>query len=198
MPQFQARPGDGSERGSAAARRPIVLETDRLKLRSLRPSDASRRYLKWIADPEVMTPLNMPARELNLGELAAYIASFDDRQRYLVGIFEKEGDRHIGILMVEVNSQHRLAKLSFLIGEADWRGKGALREAGAALIAHLFAERSIEKIKAQAMADNTASQATLEALGFQAEGLMPGEVRSFVDGTRLDQYLYGLLLRNDN
>lgn len=188
MPQSQAWPE------ARTTGRPIALETERFKLRSLKPSDASRRYLGWIADPAVMTPLNMPARELSLKDLAAHIGSFDDRHRHLVGVFDRQSDRHIGILMVEVNLQHRLAKLSFLIGEADWRGKGALREAAAALIRHLGAERSIEKVKAQVMADNAAAAAALEALGFAREGLMPGEVRSFVDGTRLDQYLYGLLL----
>lgn len=174
--------------------KPIACETERFKLRSLTPADASRDYLSWIADKDVMTPLNMPARKLTLGNLANHIAGFDNQQRYLVGMFDKEAGTHFGIYLIDASPQHRLAKLSFLIGEHAFRGIGALRETAAGLINHLFTRCGMEKIAAQVIIGNETSIAALEALGFEREGTMRGEILSFrPNGGRLDQYFYGLL-----
>jgi len=192
MPRIPARKSrlTGSMKMSGPA---IGLETERFKLRSLKPSDASQRYINWIADEAVMTPLNMPVRTLTRPELATYISAFDNRLRYLVGMFDKETDIHFGILQADIAPQHALAKLSFLIGEKDYRGIGALRECAVALITHLFEARDIEKIAARVTVGNEASRANFEKMGFRNEGLMVGEIKSFEDGSRLDQHLFGQL-----
>lgn len=175
------------------AGRPVALETERFRLRSLRPSDASERYLGWMADSQVMTPLNMPARNLTLTDLKAHISGFDNRARYLIGMFDKETATHFGVFLIDAIALHRLAKIQYLIGEADFRGIGALRETAAALITHLFKARAIEKIAAQVTIGNDASIAALKALGFRIEGEMKGEIKSFQDGSRLDQLFFGIL-----
>lgn len=192
MPRISANKGrlTGSMRMSGNA---ISLETERFKLRSLKTSDASQRYLNWIADEASMAPLNMPARELSRPELATYISAFDNRLRYLIGMFDKETDTHFGFFQVEIAPQHALAKLSFLIGEQEYRGIGALRECAVALITHLFEARDIEKISARVTIGNDASRMNFEKMGFRNEGLMVGEIKSFEDGSRLDQNLFGQL-----
>ena len=171
----------------------VSVATDRFMLRSLRPSDASERYLSWIADPDTMTPLNMPARELSLAELKSHIASFDQQTRLLIGMFEAETRAHFGVFLVDVVAPHRLAKLQYLIGEREFRGIGALRECARGLIRHLFEKRSIEKVAAQVTIGNDASMEALKAIGFRVEGEMKGEIKSFQDGSRLDQVFFGLL-----
>ena len=192
MPRIPARKArmTGSMKMSGPA---IGLETQRFKLRSLKPSDASQRYINWIADEAVMTPLNMPVRTLTRPELATYISAFDNRLRYLVGMFDKETDIHFGILQADIAPQHALAKLSFLIGEKEYRGIGALRECAVALITHLFEARDIEKIAARVTVGNEPSRVNFEKMGFRNEGLMKGEIKSFQDGKRLDQHLFGML-----
>lgn len=189
----QANPGRSPQDRFATAGQAVSLETERFRLRSLRPSDASDRYLGWIADPAVMTPLNMPARRLTMDDLRAHISGFDNRTRYLVGMFDRETGVHFGVFLVDVLPQHRLAKLQYLIGERDYRGTGAFRETAAALITHLFRACSVEKIAAQITVGNEASIAAIEALGFRREGEMKGEIRSFEDGRRLDQIFFGIL-----
>ena len=171
----------------------ISVETDRFLVRTLRRSDASERYLSWIRNADLMTPLNMPARELTMSELQAHISSFDNRTRYLVGMFDRETKVHFGIVLIDVVPQHLLAKLQYLIGDAEYRGIGALRECATGLISHLFSARSIEKVAAQVTVGNDASMASLKALGFRVEGEMKGEIKSFRDGSRLDQIFFGLL-----
>ena len=171
----------------------VSLETVRFKVRSLRPSDAGERYLSWIADAEAMGALNMPARTLSEQDLRAHIAEFDNRTRYLIGMFDKETRLHFGIYVIDVMLVHRLAKLQYLIGDADFRGIGALRETMAGLITHLFTRRGIEKITAQVATDNAPSIAALEAVGLRKEGEMRGEIRAFDDGRRIDQLFFGVL-----
>lgn len=171
----------------------IDLSTVRYRLRSLAPADASARFLTWIADPDVMGPLNMPARTLTQPEVQAYIGGFDRRRRHLLGMFDKASGGHFGIIIVEISEQHRLAKLAYLIGDKAHRGQGALRECLRALITRLFDRHGVEKITAHVGTENAPSIKALEALGLRREGTMRGEVRSFRDGSRVDQYFYGLL-----
>jgi RimJ/RimL family protein N-acetyltransferase len=171
----------------------IDIATDRFRIRSLAPADASQRFLTWIADPDVMGPLNMPARQLTSAEIITYIGTFDRRRRHLLGLFDKTSAAHFGIVIVEIGEQHRLAKLAYLIGDKSYRGKGAMHECLTALTGHLFNNLGIEKITAHVETINTASINVLEALGLRREGTMRGEIRSFRDGSRLDQYFYGLL-----
>ncbi len=192
MSNITVKPGQPKRR-VAFSGPPVSLETERFKLRSLRPSDAGKRYLSWIADAEVMNALNMPARELTEQELRAHILEFDNRARYLIGMFDKETRRHFGVFLIDVMLQQRLARLQYFIGDHDFRGIGALRETMTGLVAYLFKRRGIEKIAAQVATDNAPSIAALEALGFRVEGEMKGEIRAFDDGRRIDQLFFGVL-----
>jgi len=114
--------------------RPILLETERFALRSLKPSDASERWQNWAKDPEVMGPLNARTREMSREYLANYASSFDNNNRYLIGIFEKAKGLHIGFFIVEVDHAHRVATFNVVVGDKTWWGKAVVNEARAALL----------------------------------------------------------------
>ncbi len=171
----------------------IAINTDRFLLRSLVPSDTSEQFLSWIADPEVMSPLNMPARHFTVGQLQAYITGFDNQTRYLVGMFGKRDETLFGILSMDINTTHSFGKMSFLIGHPDYKRIGAFRETAAGLISHMFEVRGLEKIIVHVNAGNEPSMRALEALGFTNEGTLRSHVRSFIGEGRHDQHHYGLL-----
>ena len=173
--------------------RKVDLETDRFRVRTLERTDASEPYLSWIGDAKVMGPLNMPPRQLSLAELDAYIAGFDSKHRHLIGMFDRKTGQHFGIFVIDVNHTHRAARLSFLIGEANYQGIGAFQECATALVSHLFSSIGLEKLLAQVITSNKESAMALETLGFEREGLMRGEVLHYKGEERLDQYFYGLL-----
>ncbi len=185
--------GKVSKRPPQPAGASIDIATDRFRIRSLAPGDASPKFLTWIADPDVMGPLNMPPRQMTSAEIVAFIGTFDRRRRHLLGLFDKTSAAHFGIVIVEISEQHRLAKIAYLIGDKIYRGQGAMRECLTTLIGHLFDRLGIEKITAHVETVNNPSIQVLEALGLRREGTMRGEIRSFRDGARLDQYFYGLL-----
>ncbi len=79
------RPAMISAKGKLTQGRPIDLETKRFRLRSLKPIDASERWLRWVKDPEVVHPSNGPVRHMTRQELANYIATFNNHMRFLIG-----------------------------------------------------------------------------------------------------------------
>jgi len=124
---------------------PVDLQTDRFRLRSLKPADASDRWRSWTRDAEVMRPLNAPIRDLSRNDLANYIAAYDNNSRYLIGIFERASGLQVGFFVIEVDRAHRSAVFNVVIGDKAWWGKGVVNEARAALLEVFFEHRGIEK-----------------------------------------------------
>jgi RimJ/RimL family protein N-acetyltransferase len=173
--------------------KPVQVQTERFELRSLTPADASDRWIGWAADPEVMAPLNSPARTLGREELANYIASADNIQRYLIGIFDKASNGLIGFFMIDVDAPHRLATFNVVVGEKPWWGKGVINETRAALLDHFFEQRGIEKAFGAPLARNFPAVFNYKAQGWRHEGTLHGQRLSVADGSRLDQYQFGML-----
>jgi RimJ/RimL family protein N-acetyltransferase len=184
---------DNSDRSAAArAGKPVMLETDRFRLRSLKPSDVSERWLRWVADAEIVHPLNAPVRQLTRQELAGYVASFDNRRQYLVGVFEKTAGAHIGFFWIEVDA-HDAATFNVVIGAKDWWGKGVVNECRAALLDYFFDEAKVAKACGGPLARNFPAIFNYKAQGWIYEGALRGHFRSVVDGSRLDQLRFRLL-----
>jgi RimJ/RimL family protein N-acetyltransferase len=173
--------------------KPVLLQTERFELRSLKPVDASERWLRWASDPEVMGPLNSPTRALKREELMSYIASADNINRYLIGIFDKVSRIQIGFFMIEVENAHRLATFNVVIGEKPWWGKGVINETRAALLDHFFEQRGIEKACGTPLTRNFPAVFNYKAQGWRHEGTLRGQRLSVSDGSRLDQYQFGIL-----
>ena len=171
----------------------IDIETGRFRLRTLKPSDASERWRGWAKDPAVMQPLNNEARDMSLDYLARYAASFDGNNRHLIGVFEKATGTHIGFFVVEVDHMHRVATFNVIIGDKSWWGRRVVNEARAALLDYFFERRGIEKACGQPLARNFPAILNYKEQGWRHEGTLRGQRVSTADGSRLDQYQFGLL-----
>ena len=123
--------------------KPVLLQTERFELRSMRPIDASDRWVGWARDPEVMGPLNSPVVQMSRDELSKFLATSDNVNRIQVGFF-----------MVDVDNGHHLATFNVVIGEKEWWGKGVINEARAALLDHFFEQVGVEKACGQPLARN--------------------------------------------
>ena len=132
--------------GKPSPGRPVELETERFRLRSLRPVDASERWLGWVKDPEVMHPTNAPVRHMTRNELSGYIASFDNHTRYLIGFFDKASGLHIGFAWIEVDRPHDTATFNMIIGEKSFWGRGVVNEIRAALLDYFFDKLGMAKV----------------------------------------------------
>jgi RimJ/RimL family protein N-acetyltransferase len=172
--------------------RPVFLETKRFALRSLKPSDASERWMNWLKDPEVMGPLNAPIRPWTAQQLMAHIASADNNERYLIGIFDLVSKIQIGFFMIDVELFHRRATFNVVIGEKSWWGKGVVNEARAALLDEFFNHRAIEKAAGMPFARNFPAVFNYKAQGWRHEGTLRSHALPVAGGSRLDQFQFGL------
>lgn len=172
--------------------RPVLLRTERFDLRSLKPADASERWMNWLKDPEVMGPLNAPVRNWTVQQLMAHIANADNVERFLVGIFDQGSQIQIGFYMVDVDVFHRRATFNLVIGEKAWWGKGVVNETRAALLDEFFTKRGIEKAIGMPFARNVPAVFNYKAQGWRHEGTLRGHGLSVADGSRLDQFHFAL------
>ena len=179
--------------GTFTRAQPVRLTTPRFLLRNLAPSDASDRYLSWAADSEVMGPLNVAAVRMTKQQLAGYIGSFDGTTRFLIGIFVRENERHIGFYMIETDPGHGLANFNVVIGDKEFWGKKVVLETRPALLDHFFAQRGIEKAIGSPLARNIPAIFNYKAEGWQLEGILKGQRKSVKDGSRLDQMQFAML-----
>ncbi len=84
----------------------------------------------------------------------------------------------------------RRAEVGYALGRPYW-GQGYMQEALHVLINYAFDTLSLNRLEADIDPRNTASQNTLESLGFLKEGLL--RERWIVNGETSDSGFYGLL-----
>jgi RimJ/RimL family protein N-acetyltransferase len=94
----------------------------------------------------------------------------------------------VSMFMVEADSGRAFIGAWFV---PEAQGKGYGTDAVGRLVEYGFDERRFHRIGATARADNDASRATLEKLGFVQEGRH--REHYYVEGTYVDQITYGLL-----
>jgi RimJ/RimL family protein N-acetyltransferase len=172
---------------------PINIKTDRFIVRSLTTNDALGSFRMWIANPALMAALNMPARNLSKSDLARFIAGYDDRVRYLLGVFSR-GDRSlIAVFTIDVTPAHARLKVSGFIGDRNWLGKEVTEEVSVELFEEFFKKRGIEKAVAQVEDRNFGAIVPLRRMGFRVEGLLRSEIRAFDGSGRRNQFILGLV-----
>jgi RimJ/RimL family protein N-acetyltransferase len=136
------------------APRTIRLETANYLLRTLEPADAAESWRDWLADPDTARQLNAQPARLTLEALRNYIASFNRATAHLLGVFEKDGGRLIGIRAIYINEPRREFLVNVLIGERDARNKGARSETRAAIYRYFFDEMDLETARCTVLATN--------------------------------------------
>jgi len=149
-----------------------TIETKRLVLRPLRPSDAGPITLHAsdarVARMTVSIPHPFPP-----GTAEAFIEGSVNGRRgedvWAIDATPADGEELIGV----VGYQPGPSGLGYWVGAPYWN-VGYATEAVLALVAHLFAARAPEQINADVFADNAASAAVLMKIGFREIGQSNG------------------------
>lgn len=170
-----------------------TIEARRLYLRELRAADCSQTYLDWLADPEINRFLETRHTTHDAEAIMAFVEGVRARtDEYLFGIFQLDGNRHIGNIKVgPIHPLHCVADVSLLIGERDCWGKGYAAEAIAALSHHAFTELGIAKLSASMYAFNVGSRRAFLKAGYRDEGLRRAHYD--LNGERCDLCELGLV-----
>lgn len=152
-------------------RNDIMIETQRLRLRRLRPSDEDD-LVALDSDPDVMRYVGSPAGVRSAEETL-------DRARQRIGAdhgplgfwrVERRADgAFYGLAALIRMPSGEDIELAYRLIRHAW-GHGIASEAGAALVEHAFGAAGLSRLVAVTYPDNRASQRVLEKLGFARQG----------------------------
>lgn len=173
------------------------LESERIYLREVRPSDVNDAYYRWMNDPEITCYLESRFYPSSIESLADYVSSkLEDRDNVFLAIVLKEGDRHIGnIKLGPIDWNHRLADVGILIGEKEHWGKGYATEAIRLIVDYGFGKLNLHKLTAGCYDVNQASIKIFQKAGFSIEGTR--KQHYYCDGTYVDAVLLGFVRPDD-
>lgn len=171
---------------------PLTLTTESYVLRSMSPSDVDARFTSWLADPEVVETLNLPAQARKPETFAAYIGRFDNRASFGLGIYDRQTSLIIGFYAIYCDLGNASANTNVIVGDRDYWGRGVVLETRAHILDFLFDIMGIEKVVGNPFARNFPAVFNYKALGFRCEGVLRQHRRSHTGG-RLDQLIFGLL-----
>ncbi len=133
----------------------IRLETPSHIIRTVERTDACESWTKWLLDPVAARQLNSRPVEISMEQIHAYIARFNRVNAHLLGIFERETGRLVGIRSIYVNFETKEFLDNILIGEVDARGKRARTESTDAILPYFFEDLGLESSLCTILADNT-------------------------------------------
>jgi ribosomal-protein-alanine N-acetyltransferase len=163
----------GREENGVGHRFP-VLETDRLRLREPRRSDAERLLDAW-RDEETMRYFGtepLGTRREAVEEIRAFReqASSGEGIRWI--LTERGRDEYIGdIGFFDFAREHARAEIGFLLAKLAW-GRGLMSEALAATLQYGFVAKDLHRIEALVDPRNAACLRVLERCGFRREGTL--------------------------
>jgi RimJ/RimL family protein N-acetyltransferase len=169
-----------------------ALDTERLRLRELRPDDIPALF-RLFSDLRVMrywsfTPLtDLAGAERYLATMKSESARGDLLQW---GIEPRGGVEIIGqVTLRHISRPNERAEVGFALG-GDHHGRGYAREAVRTVLDYAFGPMALYRIEADVDPRNAASLRLLESLGFRREGVLRS--RWFVGGERCDSVMLGL------
>lgn len=175
------------------------IQTKRLDLRVLRPSDASIAADYLIRNRKFHLPYHQQHDDVyfTVLEQRDYLRSdlnkfFDDDQYSFWISYRDCKDTVIG--RISFSSVIRGALSSCLVGyhlDEKEIGKGIMREALVAGCRYMFEMQHLHRIQADIMPGNSRSIASVESCGFRQQGL--NEKYMCINGQWQDHYIYALL-----
>lgn len=171
----------------------LELVTARFTIRSMNREDVSEVFIGWLDDPEVMLGLNLPLRRPSRAQAVRFVLEFDNRARFFLGIFEREGGAQIGFFTVDCDLHSGCAETAVVVGDRAWWGRDVVRETRTALIDFLFGCLAVHKVLGRPHGRNFASIYNYKALGFRCEAVLREQMPALDGVGRLDQLVFGLL-----
>ena len=149
-----------------------VLETERLRLRQLRPDDAAviQRLAgaREIADTTLTVPHPYAASDAETF-IEKITEAWREGRACTCAIERRADDAFVGIVGLAIDREHERAELGYWIGVPYWT-QGYATEASRRLVAFGFDELGLNRIQAHHLSRNPASGRVLEKIGMQHEG----------------------------
>jgi RimJ/RimL family protein N-acetyltransferase len=167
-------------------KRKVFIDCGKYILRTITTDDATDSWARWMEDPEASDMLNAPSRAMTRDELVAYIKSFDQRTRILIGIFEKTTGLLLGFLRNDVNFVTGQFLVSMIIGEPEYRNSGVTNAVTAPFRDYFFETLGMKVMMATALAHNRPIIHYLYSTGWTLDRTIERHIKSHSGDRMLD------------
>jgi RimJ/RimL family protein N-acetyltransferase len=179
------------------------IDGERIYLREIRPSDATKEYCSWMNDPEVLRHLESQYYEgpYTLDLLSDYIQkTLQNPNVAFFAIVAKDKDKFIGTVKLESVTPtdlpvHRYCYIGFLIGDKSYWGKGYATEAIRLTVRYAFESLKLHKLFASCYGENKAAIKALQNAGFEIEYV--SKSKRFFNGRFIDEVGLAILNKDD-
>ncbi len=170
-----------------------ILETERLMLRRVLPSDVKEMF-ELRSNPETMKYIPRPL-VTNYDEALAHIKMMEDKIETNEGInwaiTLKGDDKMLGVIgHYRIKPEHYRAEVGYMI-LPEYHGKGITTEAVQCVVAYGFNTMQLHSIEGVIDPENEASQRVLQKCGFVKEAHF--KENEFYDGKFIDAVVYSKL-----
>ena len=164
----------------------------RLKISILQVEQVTQSYVDWYLNKEIIKFSDNQYKTFNFKSQCLYVENcLKDNNMNLYGIFDDT--KHIGNITINgLNSKHKKAELTYVIGDTSYWGKGAATFAISKMIEDGKSKFNLNKLYAGLVKENIGSKKALEKNGFVLEGTRKKHL--FYNGLYFDQLDYGLIL----
>lgn len=171
----------------------FVIETENFLLRPLVKSDACASLETWTEDEAAAEMLNMRPHRWSIAEQMSYFAKYEgQRTRYLLGLFPAGRAEPIGLYIVKLRPDDSVMLVTHLLGDKQWRGRGATREGSLGVFDFFFNTLNYRKAKANVRPGNKAMLWLLLNGGWRQEAYLAKHLRVNASGERADVIVMGI------
>ena len=152
----------------------------------------SDSYIGWLNDPEVNRFLEVRFVHQTRATVEAFVRSFySGAEKYLWGIYPKDGDM-VGTATVQsVKRTHGTCELGVMIGEKSFWGEGASTEAMELVAGFVFDTLGMRRLTGGSYSLNHGMNFTFNRLGWRREGTL--REAFLFEGKFIDGYRWAIL-----
>ncbi len=174
----------------------IELKTERLIIRSYKPSDAKAILEKFGKNTNIRKWLALDIEDYKLKDAKDFIAK-NNPNEIALAITMKDNENEVigGLGLHEINKTHKSAMLGYWVEEKMW-GQGIIPEAATALLKYAFTELKLHRVWGKVFEENPASQKVMKKLGFKEEGKQ--RETFFKNNKWHSEFLFGILAKEFN
>jgi RimJ/RimL family protein N-acetyltransferase len=154
-----------------------MIYTNRFELVELTRKYASDRYLSWLNGDASTYLTNTKTDKEGLIEYIEYY--LNNKNTYLLGIFTKDSEEHIGNVKFEYLDENKhTVGLGILIGDPNYRGKGVAKEVIQGIADFVKIHSSTKLIVLGVSKNNKPAISAYTKLGFKLEARPFYEINS--------------------
>ena len=165
-------------------RLPVLMETERLILRSYTAEDASWYYQMSLRNRDHLRryesgnlAMSLTSEEHTRETLCEVAAYWNKGICYFVGAFNRDSGDFVAQVYVGPFSVDPVDFIIGYIAECEHEGRGYVSEAVAATVSHIFSDLGADQVRIHCDETNERSRRVAERCGFRLERTFPEEKR---------------------